>query len=335
MLHSGRARATKGTPMAAVRRAPQDYRERMRACAQALGLKPPEIVMPGDRWVRLNGIDCHYLDWGNPHLPHVVLLHGGGLTAHTWDMAALLLRDRYHLVALDQRNHGDSEWTPDGQLERDGGELMLEDTRQFLEHLGYDHCALAGMSMGGMNAIRYAARHPQRLDALVIVDVGPQLMREGTLEISQFVRDVETMDRFEDFLARAVQFNPQRKPDHLAYSLWHSLRETGDGRWTWKQAPRRGAQTREPSEQELAEARERNTQRLWAAVRAIRTPTLLMRGSISRVLAQDAAEAMVAAMHDARLVVIEGAGHSVQGDQPQAFASALDAFVSSRVQRRG
>ena len=83
-----------------------DYTEEMRACAEAIDLAPSAIVRPEDRWTDLNGIRFHYLDWGNERLPHLVLLHGGSLTAHTWDMASLLLRDRYHVVALDQRGHG-------------------------------------------------------------------------------------------------------------------------------------------------------------------------------------------------------------------------------------
>src|SRR5438034_10030481 len=149
----------------------EDTTKLMEAAAKAQNLNPPAIVAPTDHNVKLNGINFHYLDWGNPQLPHVVLLHGGSLTAHTWDMAALLLRDKYHLVALDQRGHGDTDWTPDNQLDRDNGELMLEDTRQFIEHLGYDRLSLVGMSMGGMNTIRYAARYPERLDAVGIVDV--------------------------------------------------------------------------------------------------------------------------------------------------------------------
>ena len=101
-------------------------------------------------------------------------------------MACLLLRDTYHLVALDQRGHGDTDWTSDDRLDEDNNDLMLEDTRQFIEHLGYDHVTLVGMSMGGMNAVRYAARHAERLDALGIVDIAPETMREGQLEMEAF-----------------------------------------------------------------------------------------------------------------------------------------------------
>ena len=309
-----------------------DQNELMAAAARAAGLTPKAIVQPGARWVSLNGIRFHYLDWGNPDLPHVVFLHGGSLTAHTWDMAALLLRDRYHLVALDQRGHGDTEWTQEAQLGQDNAELMLEDTRQFIEHLGYEHLALVGMSMGGMNAIRYAARHPQRLVALGIVDVAPETMREGQIEMEQFRHETETLSRFEDFLDRAMKFMPHRAPEHLRYSLSHSLRRTADG-WTWKQDHRRRPQM-DLSEAQLDAARQRSAEALWADVRAIRTPTLLFRGENSKILSEEVAERTVSAMANARLVVIPRATHNVHSDNPADFAAALDAFLAEVLSKR-
>ena len=300
-----------------------DYTGIMAEAAAAAGLAPPAIVAPEDRWVELNGIRFHYLDWGNEHLPHVVLLHGGSLTAHTWDMAALLLRDSYHLVALDQRGHGDTGWTPDGQLGDDNGDLMLEDTRQFIEHLGYERLTLVGMSMGGMNTIRYAARHPERLDAIGIVDVAPQAMREGVLEMEAFREATETLRAFDDFLDRAMKFMPHRAPEHLRYSLTHSLRQVPDG-FTWKQDHR----PRPGMEQDDEGRRERMAEALWNDIRALQSPTLLFRGADSKVVAQDAAEQASAAMPDGRLVVIPAATHNVHSDNPRDFARELDAFLA-------
>ncbi len=310
----------------------RDYTELMASAAKAAGLKPRAIVQPTDHWVNLNGIRFHYLDWGNAELPHVVLLHGGSLTAHTWDMAALVLRDRYHLVALDQRGHGDTEWTPEDQLDRDNSELMLEDTRQFIEHLGFQRLTLIGMSMGGMNTIRYAARHPQRLDAVVIVDVAPETMREGQIEMEQFRQATETLSSFDDFLERAMRFMPHRPPDHLRYSLTHSLKQTDEG-WTWKQDHRRRNQ-RPVVDAEQQAARGRNAEDLWADVKAIEAPALLLRGAESKILSPEVAERTVAAMRNARLQVIPRATHNVHSDNPGDFAAAVDAFLSETLPKR-
>lgn len=304
----------------------EDLRELMIECAKAAGVAPKEFVLPTDHHVILNGIRLHWLDWGNRHLPHVVLLHGGSLTAHTWDMAVLCLRHRYHFVALDQRGHGDSEWTADKYLHEDNGDLMLEDTRQFIEYLGFDSLALVGMSMGGMNAIRYASAHPGRLSALGIVDVAPVTMQEGQQEMRDFREATEEVMPFESFLERAQRFMPHRPEAHLRYSLWHSLKEVGGGQCTWK----RDRRPRPPAGLSADELRERTAARTaarWADVRNIRVPTILFRGAESRILSADVADEMVKALPDGRLVVIPRATHNVHSDNPVEFARALAAFL--------
>ncbi|MEZ4554125.1 MAG: alpha/beta hydrolase [Dehalococcoidia bacterium] len=310
-----------------------DQTELMAAAARAQNIAVPAVVAPTDHWVKLNGINFHYLDWGNEHLPHVVLLHGGSLTAHTWDMAALLLRDRYHLVCLDQRGHGDTDWTPEDRLAEDNNDLMLEDTRQFIEHLNYDHMTLVGMSMGGMNTIRYAARHPERLDAVGIVDIAPETEREGLLEMEAFRAATETLNSFDDFLNRAIQFMPHRPPDHLRYSLTHSLKPTAEG-WTWKQDHRPRPGMHDLTEEQRKAENDRRADALWADIRAIHQPTLLFKGADSKILSQEAAERTVAAMTNARLVVIPRATHNVHSDNPVDFARALDSFLTEVLPKR-
>ena len=307
-----------------------DYREALAEAAEAAALQPPALAVPEDRDVTLGGLRFHYLDWGNADRPTVVLLHGGGQTAHTWDLAALLLRDRYHLVALDQRGHGDSAWTPDP--EQDAAPHMVEDTRAFLAHVedtypGSSPLALVGMSMGGAVALRYAAENPPALRALVIVDVAPETIPRGGEEMRRFRRDTETMDRFEDFLERAVRFNPTRPRAHLRYSLLHALKETDDGRWTWKHDPGR-RDDEEEDEATREEARERREREMWAAVRAIRAPTFFVHGGESAVVTRDAVRRAAEAMHDGGWISVEGASHTVQGDRPAEFARALDGFLS-------
>lgn len=311
-----------------------DYLDDMKACAEAINLGVTNYVQPEDRWVRLNDLDFHYLDWGNSHLPPLLLLHGGSLTAHTWDMAALLLRDQFHVIALDQRGHGDSGWTAEALLGENNQDLMAADTEAFINYLAYPRIVLCGMSMGGMNSLRYAAKHADRLARLIIVDIAPVTMQEGLMEMEAFRRETETMSKFEDFLERAVKFNPQRKPAHLKYSLLHSLKQVDDG-WTWKQDHRPRPETAPPPSDEAAKEqmqamRRERSESLWADVKAITTPTLLMRGAISKILSEEAAKETVAAMTDAELVVIPNAGHSVQGDNPQAFATELKAFIDRR-----
>lgn len=309
----------------------EDYQALMMDCARAAGVEAEEFALPAEHDVILNGIRLHWLDWGNRHLPHILLLHGGSLTAHTWDMAVLCLRHKYHLIALDQRGHGDSEWTAEKYLHEDSGDLMLEDTRQFIEYLNFESLTLVGMSMGGMNSIRYAAGYPDRLDAVAVVDVAPVSMSEGQREMREFSEATRELFAFEDFLERAKQFMPHRPEAHLRYSLTHSLKQTDNGKYTWK----RDTRPRPPLDLSEEELKQRNAERVtarWDDVRNIASPTILFRGSNSKILSPEVAERMIDALPDGRLVVIADATHNVHSDNPLAFASELDGFLEEVLQ---
>ena len=141
--------------------------------------------------------------------------------------------------------------------------------------------------------------------------------------MEQFAQATETLARFEDFLDRATKFNPDRPVDHLRYSLTHALRETDEG-WTWKNDRRKRPKLDEEARKRQADER---ASLLWDAARAIVTPTLLVRGTESKILSAEHAREVVAEMQHAELVEIEGARHTVQGDKPGEFAHELDAFL--------
>jgi pimeloyl-ACP methyl ester carboxylesterase len=307
-----------------------DYRPEMQACAEAIELNPPAIVLPEDRWVTLGGLRFHCLDWGNDHLPHLVLLHGGSLTAHTWDMAALLLREHFHVVALDQRGHGDSVWTPPEQRDTDVYVLLDADLAAFINHLGYERVVLGGMSMGGLAAIRYAARQPERLSGLIIVDIAPTMGQEGALRLEELRNNIDLLGSFEEFFERAVRANPRRHPAHLRYSLMHSLRPTEEG-WTWKQEYRPRPQLGEEEARKEREENTRRTEAMWDDVRAVRAPALVLRGAYSKVLTPEGAQRLAETIPDCTVVVVDNARHSVQGDNPRGLAEAIIAWQDARL----
>jgi pimeloyl-ACP methyl ester carboxylesterase len=292
----------------------------LRDAAAAAGVVPREFALPLDHYAVVNDLRLHYLDWGSRDKPPVLLLHGVRLQAHTWDMAALLLRDHYHLIAVDQRGHGDSEWTSDAQFNDDTFDLMLEDTRQLVSHLGLKRFILVGMSMGGVTAMRYAAAFPDTLAALCIVDIAPTTLNSGVLSMEGFKIETETLSRFEDFLERSHKFMPHRPIAQLRYSLMHSLKQLPDGRWTWKQDHRAGAVKRTKPLSEL-----------WSDLPNITAPTLFMRGAQSNVLAPDAAEQAAATVRRGKLVTIDPATHNVHSDNPNAFARELHAFLRAEL----
>jgi pimeloyl-ACP methyl ester carboxylesterase len=246
------------------------------------------------------------------------MLHGMAQTAHSWDFAALAFCDRYRVIALDQRGHGDSDWAPDGDYTLDA---YQRDLQSAVEALRLRDMVLMGLSMGGRNAFTYAAGHPERVRALVVVDSAPVLMRSGAETIRRFVRHMDEMDSFEDFVARVRKFNPRRSEEQIRGSLAHNLKQLPSGRWTWKyDKALRSPGVRPSAGPELVD-------RLWGYVERVHCPTLLVRGAHSSVLSQETAEEMVSRLKDGRLAVVADAGHLAPGDNPAGFHRAVEVFL--------
>src|SRR5690348_17060204 len=152
---------------------PEEYREHLATTAVRAGFSFDEsqVVLPQSREFHLGRMRFHYLDWGNKQLPTIVFLHGGALTAHTWDLVCLALRPDYHCLALDMRGHGDSDWSPEADYSHD---TMGADVEALVEQLGFERFTLVGMSMGGVASMAYAGRNHHRLTGFVLVDVGPE-----------------------------------------------------------------------------------------------------------------------------------------------------------------
>src|SRR5262245_10922033 len=165
---------------------PDEFRAHLELSAATAGIPLPEIVLPDERDLLLGRMRFHYLDWGTPGLLPVVLLHGGGLNAHTWDLVCASLRRERHCVALDQRGHGESEWSPQMDYST---ESHVGDLEAFVQTLGFERFVLVGMSLGGVNALAWAGQHSRRLAGLVLVDVGPEVRFDGVRKIQAFTSD--------------------------------------------------------------------------------------------------------------------------------------------------
>ena len=289
--------------------------DQLRAVTEIAGLKPSKIVMPEDHHTIVGAMRFHYLDWGGNGHP-ILFLHGGGINAHTWDVVCLMLRERYHCIALDQRGHGDSEWSPAIDY---GVATQVGDVEGFIEKLGLANPVLVGQSMGGLNSIAYAIRHSAKMKGLVVVDVGPEINSAGTQRIREFSSTPE-LESLEAFLERAVKFNPIRDPRVLRRSLYYNLRQLPTGKWSLKHDQRRAS---DDSWRIATEQRER----LLRDVSKISCPTLIVRGGKSDVLSDDAAERFVHMLPHARWIRVENAGHNVQGDNPRGLLDAMNPFL--------
>jgi pimeloyl-ACP methyl ester carboxylesterase len=257
----------------------------------------------------------HYLDWNTKRHP-ILFLHGGGINAHTWDAVCLMLRERYRCVALDQRGHGDSEWSPTIDYSVD---TQARDVEGFIEQLHLDNPILVGQSMGGLNSMAYAVRHSATMKGLVVVDVGPEINSAGTQRIREFSSTPE-LESLEAFLERAVKFNPLRDPRTLRRSLFYNLRQLPTGKWSLKHDQRRASA-------EAARIASDQRERLARELSKISCPTLIVRGAKSDVLSDEAAARFARMLPQARWVRVEHAGHNVQGDNPRGLLDALASFL--------
>ena len=295
----------------------EEYHDHLRTTAVRAGFSFDEVVLPEEHRVTVNGLGFRYLDWGTEGKSPILFLHGGALTAHTWDLCCLALRADYHCLALDQRGHGDSDWAPDADYSISA---QREDVKGFAEAVGLDQFVLVGMSMGAINGLAYAIAYPETLSALVLIDAGPNVRRSGSRRIRDFVNGGTKPETLEEIIERAMSFNPRRDPLILRRSLMHNLRQQTDGTWIWKYDRRRFQQM--GGDQHAAERRG-----LADGLARVTCPTLVVRGRESDVFHDEDAERLAGSLPDGRWVTIPKAGHTVQGDNPKDLAAALRDFL--------
>ena len=288
--------------------------------ARAMGVTFTKEVEPQDRDASANGLRFHYLEWGEPGNPPMLLLHGFAQTCHSWDFIALTFSDRFRVISMDQRGHGDTDWAPDRDY---SPEAHQKDTHAFVQAIGLDDFVLIGLSMGGRNALTYAAHHPERVKAVVIVDAAPETLRAGGENIRRFVQQEDELDSVEEFVERVLVYNPRRSPEQVRGSIMHNLKQLPNGKWTWKYDKLlRSSDQRWRSDPAL-------TDRLWGYVESLQPPTLVVRGAKSDLIASQTAEEMHRRIPNGTLATVEGAGHLVPGDNPAGFERAVAEFLGS------
>jgi pimeloyl-ACP methyl ester carboxylesterase len=276
-------------------------------------------IQPQDKTVAVNGINLHYLDWGNVGQPVVLLVHGLRGHAHSWDdVSAALCRD-FHVLALDQRGRGDSDWASDGDYSTN---TYADDLEGFCRSLKLDRLILVGHSMGGRNSMAFGGRCPELLQKLVIVDIGPVGDPRGGQRITQELSSVpEEFDSFEAVVEHMARQNRFASDAVLRRRLQYATRELPSGKIGWKydlvtiRDQRRNGTSAPPVD-------------LWPALSNIKCPTLIVRGAESDILSQDETQRMLDTLADAQVVEIPRAGHMVFEDNPQDFNAALSRFLS-------
>jgi len=268
-----------------------------------------------DELIELRGLRLHYRDWPSrkPGAPALVLLHGYTGHARTWDSFAEAMTDRYRVIALDQRGHGESGWA-----DRYGVDDMVDDLAAFVAALLLDHFTLLGLSMGGMVTMAYAGRRPVELAACVIVDIGPELDPVGVARIGEAQAMSDVFDSKDAAFAAARAREALAPDDALRHRVDYSLMRLADGRWTW----RYDRALRSTGGLKLRKAEDG-----WASCARIAVPTQLICGDVTDIISPQVAERMIRTIPDARLATVARAGHAVPLDAPEGFLAAARQFL--------
>src|SRR5262245_40546978 len=128
------------------------------------------LLRPIDRHVSVGGLRFHVLDWGGDGRQPLLLLHGFTGHAHAWDTLSIALQPHFHVYALDQRGHGESD-----HADVYNPIAAFDDLSGVIDQLGVSSLVLIGLSMGGRNAIYFTSKRPDTVQKLVIVDIGPEI----------------------------------------------------------------------------------------------------------------------------------------------------------------
>ncbi|HEX3169334.1 MAG TPA: alpha/beta hydrolase, partial [Burkholderiales bacterium] len=198
------------------------------------GTPVPQAAPYQDRSIDVAGLKLHYQDYGTAGKTPMVCVHGGAASGHWFDFVALDFRAEYHVLALDQRGHGDSQWAPTADYTY---ERYAADLDEFASKLNLRDFVLIGHSMGGAVALTYAALHPGRLARLVIVDTTLHMTPDRIAKLREVgTRPGRTYATREEFVSR-FRLRPADSsalPEVLRHLANHAAQKNSDGTWGHK-----------------------------------------------------------------------------------------------------
>lgn len=249
--------------------------------------------------------------WGTAE-PEVVLLHGGGLNAHTWDATALALGRP--LLALDMPGHGHSDWHPGGDYRPETNAIAVAEV---IDALAPSAQAVVGQSLGGLTAIAVSGNRPDLVRSAVIVDVSPGLKIGDAAPVRDFLAGADSFATREEIVDRALAFGIGRSATALARGVIHNTKQRDDGRYVF----RHHLISLPPDAPALLDFTP-----LWPAAEAMQGPVLLVRAS-KGFLSPDVVDEFVARVPNAKAIELD-AGHNVQDDAPVELAAAITSVLS-------
>ena len=278
----------------------------------AAGAAQARNPVPVDRFLIANGLRIHYLDWGGAGKPPLIMLHGIARIAHTFDQLAPKFADRYRVIAVDMRGHGDSDWNPDGAyLVED----YVKDLEELVRQLGFRGITLLGNSTGGRVVQVFAGLHPDLVSALIVEDVGPERPRSIADNFARQVQEEANGWSSEDeLLAELTRRNPGISTDQLRAYAQYGTKRRADGRLVWKRDP--------------ALAKGFVETELWQYVRRITSPTIYVIGGRSAIVPAETQEQLKKVIKGVTIVTMPGLGHYPDQEAPDDFMMIVNRFLA-------
>ena len=277
-------------------------------------------VKAQEKHVEVNGVRLRYLDWGTRGKTPMVCLHGHTGQAHIWDEFAQAMAPHYHVLAVDQRGHGGSQWASTGYAR----DRFVEDLAAFVDALGLAKFVLAGLSMGGWHSLLYTPDHQERVERIIIVDIAPEPSLQWREQLAQRPPTPMEFPSLEDAISWMRQGNPWVSDAELRKDAEDKMRQKEDGQWTWKaDSSLFNIQLPDMSDQTLIS-------RYWNAIDKITCPILEVRGAESGLVSDETIERMIQRGKQVTSIDIPGAGHVVTVDKPSEFIEATRDFLGVR-----
>lgn len=272
----------------------------------------------------------HYVDWGDPGGPPLLLIHGGRDHCRNWDWVAAALREEWHIIAPDLRGHGDSQWSADGSYSMAG---YIYDLAQLIHQQHLAPATIIGHSLGGNIALRYAGIYPETVARLVAIEgLGPSPQRLAEREAPTIA---ERMDQWileqrrlagrlprryasiEDAFRRMQEENPHLSAEQARHLTIHGANQNEDGTYSWKFDNYVRAWP-------PYDMRGRDIQLLWSRIIC---PTLLLYGKESWA-GNPAEDGRAEHFRHATVAGIDRAGHWLHHDRLDEFLRVVRQFLS-------
>jgi pimeloyl-ACP methyl ester carboxylesterase len=270
-----------------------------------------------DGWLRLDGLRIHYTEWGHPTASPVVMLHGLNVQCHTWDPFARELAGRHHVIAMDMRGHGDSDWARSGYRVRS----MARDVHGLIDALGLGPVQLVGHSAGVRVAIAVAGEKPETVSRLALSDAGPANSPSGAVAMRDFIQATTNLRGFRGE-AEAREFYRSLHPEWVEEFIDLHVRYQLRRNWAGKLVPKA-----DPDVQWITGSVSLpDVDYLWKMSALLSMPTLLMVGRTSNVLDEAVVEKMLATMPNSSVRWFD-AGHYFMREKPGEFLGVLTEFL--------